>query len=141
MNTHPKIFTGTDDFAEMRQKNDVYVDKSLFVQEFLENGDKAVLITRPRRWGKSLNMDMLARFLAIEIDEQGQALPIEKCTNRPLFLGGEVTLENGEKKQLQPLNIAQYQRLIDLYQGKAPVICLGLKNVKGDDYETIEASL
>ena len=141
MNTPPKIFTGTDDFAKLRHKSDVYVDKSLFIKEFIEKGDEAMLITRPRRWGKSLNMDMLARFLAIETDERGQPLPLEQCTNRPLFLGGEVMLENGEKKQLQPLNIAEHPRLIDLYQGKAPVISLGLKNVKGYNYQEIEGKI
>ena len=63
---------GTDSFAELLLTNNVFVDKSMFIKEFLEeSGDKVVLITRPRRWGKSLNMDMLQRFLSIEVDDQG----------------------------------------------------------------------
>ena len=48
----------------------------MFIKEFLAaSSGKVVLITRPRRWGKSLNMDMLKRFLSIEVDEQGAPLP------------------------------------------------------------------
>ena len=54
----------------------MFVDKSMFIKEFLKaRSGEVVLITRPRRWGKSLNMDMLKRFLAIEVDEQGAPLP------------------------------------------------------------------
>ena len=56
-----------------------FVDKSMFIKEFLAaSSGKVVLITRPRRWGKSLNMDMLKRFLSIEVDEQGAPLPQEE---------------------------------------------------------------
>ncbi|MEO1219300.1 MAG: AAA family ATPase, partial [Bacteroidota bacterium] len=67
----PKICTGTDRFDKLLLKSDVFVDKSLFIKEFLESQEEVTLITRPRRWGKSLNMDMLKRFLNIEVDDQG----------------------------------------------------------------------
>ncbi|MEL6412959.1 MAG: AAA family ATPase, partial [Bacteroidota bacterium] len=63
MNMHPDIYTGTDDFAKLLLSSNVFVDKSLFIKEFLLNSGEALLITRPRRWGKSLNMNMLGRFL------------------------------------------------------------------------------
>ncbi|MEL6413296.1 MAG: AAA family ATPase, partial [Bacteroidota bacterium] len=66
MHTHPDIYIGTDDFADLLLNSNVFVDKSLFIKEFLLNSGKAILITRPRRWGKSLNMNMLGRFLSIE---------------------------------------------------------------------------
>ena len=51
----------------------LFVDnKSLFIKEFLEDSAKVVLVTRPRSWGKSL--DMLGRFLEIEVDAQGVTL-------------------------------------------------------------------
>ena len=59
MNPQPEIPVGTDNFAKLLSQGNVFVDKSMFIQEFLEaSSGKVVLITRPRRWGKSLNMDI-----------------------------------------------------------------------------------
>ena len=108
MNVKPQIQAGTDNFADLLLTNNVFVDKSLFIQEFLEESvGKVALITRPRRWGKSLNMDMLRRFLSLEVDAQGVPLPQEQCFNHKLFVGGEVVigLQTGKIKQLDPLKI------------------------------------
>ncbi|MEL6412707.1 MAG: AAA family ATPase, partial [Bacteroidota bacterium] len=137
MNMHPDIYTGTDDFAKLLLSSNVFVDKSLFIKEFLLNSGEALLITRPRRWGKSLNMNMLGRFLAIEVDQDGQPIPQEQSLNRKLFLGGEVEIQPGKTKQLAPLNIAQYDEVVEDYQGQFPVISLGLKDVKADSYDKI----
>ena len=100
MNTEPEIPVGTDNFAKLLSQGNVFVDKSMFIKEFLEaSSGKVVLITRPRRWGKSLNMDMLQRFLSIEVDEQGAPLPQEESLNRKLFVGGEVKLGLGQRYQ------------------------------------------
>ena len=132
---------GTDSFAELLLTNNVFVDKSMFIKEFLEeSGDKVVLITRPRRWGKSLNMDMLQRFLSIEVDGQGVPLPQEESVNRKLFVGGEVVLVSGDTKLLEPLKISHDPAAMK-YQGKFPVISLGLKNVTGSSYQKIEDKL
>ena len=138
-----KIRVGTDNFAKLLLKSEVFVDKSLFIKEFLEDGGDVVLITRPRRWGKSINMDMLARFLAIEVDEQGVPLPEEGCFNRKLFAGGEVDLGlgTGEKKQLKPLKIAQHKEIMAGYQGQFPVISIGLKEVHRGSYEKLEKAM
>ncbi len=53
------ITLGTDSFKELVTTSDVFVDKTLFIQEIIDAGEKAILITRPRRWGKSLALDML----------------------------------------------------------------------------------
>ena len=54
MSTQSPKRVGTDSFAELLLTNNVFVDKSMFIKEFLEeSGDKVVLITRPRRWGKA----------------------------------------------------------------------------------------
>ena len=58
-----KLLTGSDDFREFIEGQYFFVDKSLFIKEFLNKG-KVTLITRPRRWGKTLNMSMLQHFLA-----------------------------------------------------------------------------
>ena len=138
--TTRNIKIGTDDFAKLLLESTVFVDKSLFIKEFLEDNSDVVLITRPRRWGKSLNMDMLGRFLAIEVDAQGFPLPQGSSINYQLFSGGEVDLglATGQSKQLSALRIAQHQELMATYQGQFPVISLGFKDVKGSSYQEIE---
>ena len=120
MNTKFPIRVGTDSFEDLLLTNSVFVDKSMFIQEFLEeSGGKVELITRPRRWGKSLNMDMLKRFLSIEVDEQGAPLPQEESLNRKLFVGGKVELDSGDTKLLEPLKISSDPASMK-YQGKFP---------------------
>ena len=140
MSTKPKIRVGTDSFADLLSASNVFVDKSLFIQEFLENSSKVVLLTRPRRWGKSLNMDMLRCFLAIEVDQQGVPLPQEQCLNHKLFAGGEIDLGFGDSKLLEPLKISSYPGSMKL-QGQFPVISLGFKDVKGSSYQEIEEGI
>ena len=145
MNTSPEINVGTDNFAKLLLQSSVFVDKSMFIKEFLEaSSGEVVLIARPRRWGKSLNMDMLKCFLTIEVDEQGAPLPQEESLNRKLFVGGKVVIgpKTGKVRQLTPLKIAQQcPDLVSDYQGQCPVISLGLKDVKGSSYQRIEASV
>ena len=142
MNTNPEINVGTDNFAKLLLQSNVFVDKSMFIKEFLEaSSGEVVLITRPRRWGKSLNMDMLKCFLMIEVNEQGERLPQKKSLNRKLFVGGKVVIgaKTGKARQLAPLKIAQQcPDLVSDYQGQCPVISLGLKDVKGSSYQEIE---
>ena len=141
MSTEPEIPVGTDSFDDLLLSGNIFVDKSMFIKEFLEaSSGKVVLITRPRRWGKSLNMDMLKRFLSIEVDEQGALLPQEESLNRKLFVGGEVELDSGDTKLLEPLKISQDPASMK-YQGKFPVISLGLKDVTGSSYQKIEEKL
>ena len=138
--SHIKIKIGTDDFAKLLLESTVFVDKSLFIKEFLEDNSDVVLLTRPRRWGKSLNMDMLGRFLAIEVDAQGVPLPQGACLNHKLFAGGEVDVGFGSTKLLKPLKISSCPSSMK-FQGQFPVISLGFKDVKGGTYEEIEAGV
>ena len=138
--TTPRILTGTDDFKKLLLHSDVFVDKSLLIKEIIEDSGDVVLITRPRRWGKSLNMDMIEKFLNIEVDSQGNRLPIEQRTNHKLFSGGEIDLglSTGRTKILKKLNIAEYSSIMTEYQGQFPVISISFKDVKGSNYQEIE---
>ncbi|MEO1301369.1 MAG: AAA family ATPase, partial [Bacteroidota bacterium] len=142
---NPRVYTGTDNFYNLLIEGDVFVDKSLFIKEFLQDSSgEVILITRPRRWGKSMNMDMLKRFLALEVDEQGAPLPQEQCRNHKLFVGGEIVVgpKTGKVKRLAPLKIAQqYPDLVSDYQGQYPVISIGFKDVTGDSYQEIEEAV
>ncbi len=62
---------GIDDFSRIRRKNFYFVDKSLFIKDFLEMEDAVALIARPRRFGKTLNMSMLWEFLDITKNSRG----------------------------------------------------------------------
>ena len=77
----PKILVGSDDFKKLLLGSTLFVDKSLLIKDVLEDSGEVILITRPRRWGKSLNMDMVRRFLEIEVDHQGNPLPQEQSVN------------------------------------------------------------
>ena len=62
---------GIQDFEKLIEENLFYVDKTSFFKELWENGDDVTLITRPRRFGKTLNMSMLNRFFSLEYADKG----------------------------------------------------------------------
>ncbi len=97
------IGIGYQDFADLIDSGCFYVDKTEFIREWWENLDVATLITRPRRFGKTLNMNMLERFFSIEYRGQGR-----------VFEG------------LSIWNDASYRAL----QGTYPVIALSFADVK-----------
>ena len=98
---------GISDFKEMIEDNYYYVDKTNFIAEILEKRAKATLITRPRRFGKTLNMTTLKYFLDIKNAEE----------NKKLFQG---------------LDIEESKYMCE--QGKYPVIYLTMKDCGGDNY-------
>ncbi len=110
----PPIPIGVDDFKEIIDRGSVYVDKTLLIKEFWEDGSKIVLTPRPRRFGKTLNLSMLKYFF--ERTEQSNSYLFEKT------------------------NIWKDPKYREL-QGKFPVISITLKDVKkrnwGDAYKQI----
>lgn len=66
------VSIGAQDFEELISENCFYIDKTLFIKEWWENKDKVTLITRPRRFGKTLNMNMLERFWSVKYQDQGE---------------------------------------------------------------------
>ncbi|MCD7834061.1 MAG: ATP-binding protein [Lachnospiraceae bacterium] len=104
---------GIDDFATIRSDNFYYVDKTGIIKELLNNWGLVNLFTRPRRFGKSLNMSMLQRFFEIG-------------TDKSLFEG---------------LEISKDHELCDKYMGKFPVIAISLKQVNGTSYEKAEENI
>ena len=101
------VAIGYQDFETIRQKEYFYIDKTNFIKEWWENGDNVTLITRPRRFGKTLNMNMLERFLSIEYTGQGE-----------IFEG------------LSIMKDENYQKL----QGIWPVISLRFADVKANTF-------
>lgn len=98
---------GIEDFKEIREECYYYVDKTALIEQVLEKRSKVTLFTRPRRFGKSLNMSMLKRFFEIGTDPS-------------LFEG---------------LHISKNAALCERYMGKYPVIAISLKGVDAASYQ------
>lgn len=70
MITVKKIPTGIKSFRKLREENYYFVDKTLMIKDFLERGSEVTLITRPRRFGKTINMSMMSEFFDITKDSK-----------------------------------------------------------------------
>lgn len=112
---------GFEDFKEIIDKDKYYVDKTVMLRELLEHAGKINLYTRPRRFGKTLNLSMIRRFFEKELNANG-----EKIENGYLFDDLKIT-ECGEEYMA--------------HQGEYPVINLSLKTAKQPTYEMAVASL
>lgn len=113
MRNRKKLPIGIDSFEKIIRHNFYYVDKTEMITELLHNWGEVNLFTRPRRFGKSLNMNMLQSFLEIGCDK---------------------SLFNG-------LKVSREKELCEEYMGKFPVISLTLKNVEGLNFESARKSL
>ncbi len=100
------VAIGIQDFGDLIEKNYFYIDKTSFIKEWWESGDSVTLITRPRRFGKTLNMSMLEYFFSVDHTGCGS-----------LFEG---------------LSIWQDEKYRNL-QGTYPVISLSFANIKEYD--------
>ena len=108
-----KLPIGIDGFEKIRRNDFYYADKTLFIKELLQNWGEVNLFTRPRRFGKTLNMSMLKCFFEI---------------------GSDTSCFDG-------LKIMQEKALCKEYMGKFPVISISLKSVDGLKYESALAAL
>ena len=108
-----KLHIGIDGFEKIRTNDFYYADKTLFMKELLQNWGEVNLFTRPRRFGKTLNMSMLKCFFEI---------------------GSDPALFDG-------LRITQETALCEKYMGKFPVISISLKSVDGLNFQAASAAL
>ncbi len=108
-----KLPVGIDDFRKLRESDFYYVDKTKLIEQLLQSWSEVTLFTRPRRFGKTLNMSMLKSFFEIG-------------TDKSLFDG---------------LYISKNKELCDEYMGKYPVIFLSLKGVEGLDFSSARRML
>ena len=65
------VSIGIQDFAKLREQKSFYIDKTSFIKEWWESGDDVTLITRPRRFGKTLNMSMIEQFFSVNYANRG----------------------------------------------------------------------
>lgn len=102
-----KLPIGIENFEEIRKEDFYYIDKTGLIAELLHNWGAVNLFTRPRRFGKSLNMSMLEHFFSM----------------------------NGDKSIFNGLEISNETALCEEYMGKYPVISISLKGVEGRNYD------
>ena len=103
-----KLPIGIDDFEKLRKNDFYYIDKTGLIKDLLDNWGEVNLFTRPRRFGKSLNMSMLQSFFSVDTDPS-------------VFKG---------------LKIMNEEALCEKYMGQYPVISISLKGIYGQTYET-----
>ena len=103
-----RLPVGIDDFEKIRKENFYYIDKTGLIRELLQNWAEVNLITRPRRFGKSLNMSMLKSFFSV----------------------------NGRHEYFEGLHIRQEKKICEEYMGKYPVVSISMKGIEAGDYET-----
>ena len=113
MTGEKKLPIGIESFEEIRKEGFYYVDKTGVIGQLLEKWGKVNLFTRPRRFGKSLNMSMLKAFFEIGSDVE-------------LFAG---------------LKISERKELCEKYMGQFPVISISLKSVEGLNFEAAKKAL
>ncbi len=113
MNATLKLPVGIENFEEIRKEGFYYIDKTSLIEQLLNQWAKVTLFTRPRRFGKTLNMSMLRYFFSIG-------------TDKTLFDG---------------LYIAQRHELCEAYMGKYPVIFLTLKGAEGLTFAAAKSQL
>lgn len=131
---------GQDDFRTLRLDESVFVDKSEMINEYLERGGVVLIITKPRKWGKTINISMFKYFFDIEVDENGVAVSDENKQNSVLFTGGVVKLHSGKVVKIRTLKIAQYLSAME-HQGSNPVVLLSFKDINGNTYEEFENAI
>lgn len=102
-----KLPIGIEDFEKLRKEDFYYIDKTGLIKDLLNNWGEVNLFTRPRRFGKSLNMSMLKYFFEPESD----------------------------KSIFEDLEIGRDRELCEKYMGKFPVISVSLKGINADSYE------
>lgn len=108
------ISIGNQDFISIRKNNCFYIDKTDFIREWWENQDSVTLITRPRRFGKTLNMSMTEYFFSVNYSDMGQ--------------------------YFKELSIWKEERFREI-QGIYPVISLSFADIKATTYESARMSI
>ena len=109
-----KIGIGYENYKEFIDQDLYYVDKTLLVRDILENGGKVTLLTRPRRFGKTLGLSMLRTFFEIEYDRNGNVID--------------------KRRYFEGMKVMKCGNAVLGEMGKYPVIKLSLKGAKQKDF-------
>ena len=113
------VFIGTSDFNKIVESGGFFIDKTLFIKEFIDSRTEVDVILRPRRFGKSTNLNMLESFLSMSYSPNVSSI-------KRFFENSLV----GQDRKFMPQHFRQY-----------PVILLSLKNCAGNTWEEMKTGL
>lgn len=121
-------------FVELAGRSKMFIDKTMLIKEIVESPSKIILITFPRRWGKSVNLNMIKTFLEIEYSINKSIIPRHEGNNYNLFKHGVINFKNRtvtiSERLKRPLLISEHDEFIESYQGKYPIINLNFMNIR-----------
>ncbi len=109
MKPKKRLLIGNANFDYMVNRNGYFVDKTLFIKEFYDNANHVVLIPRPRRFGKTMNLSMTRHFFDVNLPQ-----------SKALF---------------SEFNISKDQSFCEIHQNQYPVITLSFKSIRGENWE------
>lgn len=116
----------------------IVIDKSDMLIKLFRSRSKAVMITTPRRWGKSFNLDLIRAFCELECDIDGRELPEDLKINRFLFENGAIDFATKKRTHFKVMEALD---VVDEHFGRYIVIYLDLKNAFGNDYDEFIKSM
>ena len=133
------VFSYGGNFKDLLKKK-IFVDKSLLIKEIFDSGAKHTLITMPRRYGKSVNLDMLKRFLEIPLDKYGNEINKKESINYKLFFkplkdGTQLKIKDVKLDSVKLKYVVIKNVKAKKVQGKYPVIHLDFKEIRVNDFE------
>ncbi|KAL1449842.1 hypothetical protein WDU94_002315 [Cyamophila willieti] len=130
----------SENFYDIVTKSEIVHDRTLLMKDlFTRKFKKHIHLTRPEGWGKTVALDMIRRFLGLEVDMNGRPLPEDKKANRVLFEGGSVQIGN-TTKILPTLKIGNRNLMLNRF-GKYPIIYFSFKNVTGTSFKEVFENL
>ena len=121
-----RIAIGSSNFEAFIERNALLVDKTLLIQDLLDDSNDVMLINRPRRWGKTLNMSMIDYFFSIPVSTDG-------------FIN-----ESKRQKKINifsKMNISAYPYTMQKYCGQYPTIFVSFKDIKQSTYDAIKEGI
>lgn len=130
----------SDDFLQLLTESKISVDKTLLLKEILRNFKDAreILITLPRKWGKTTNLKMLSSFLEIQVDSQGNPLPPKVTKAYQLFKYGVFDTDKSFEKALL---ISKEDDIINTHLGQYPVIHITFLNIEASNFNDFKDRL
>lgn len=138
-NEQLKIMEECSSFEEMIRNSDIFVDKSLLVEKLIVEGSvrSVNLILQPRKWGKSMNLDMIRYFAQMELDEDGNQIPPMASNVYKFFIDGVIhDPKTGPRKLISPPKISHKKQFTRQHLANYAVIKVNLSAISIHNFST-----
>lgn len=132
--SQPLIAADGTNFSDFIQNSQLWLDKSVLIRKLVESENTTFIITAPRSWGKTINLDMIRFYLEIPIDRDGNRIQLENSAAYGYFVKGEVRTENGTFELNRKPLISRYPDIQNHHLGKHPIVYLSGKGFSVIEY-------